>query len=96
MKKHSSLLCTLLAILLLASSVANVLLPSEHDCMHVGCQICQFISIMERLFGAILLLLITTSLCDALTINKYFVYYHCPKSGYPHETPIELRVKLSN
>lgn len=95
MKTKYAFLCTLLAMLILVSSAANVFLPSEHDCMNEGCQICQFISIMERLFETVLLLLLVAFLYAALVSIGYLLH-HYEIAGDSHATPVALHVKLSN
>lgn len=96
MKTKYSFLCAFLAVLILVSSAVNIFLPSEHNCIHEGCQLCQFISLMERLFKTILLFLISSFLYCVLHAGFGYLLYSSTKTGCLHKTPVNLHVKLSN
>ena len=96
MKRFSAVLCVLLAMLLLLSAMTNALLPAGHDCMHEGCTVCYFLNAVKQILSILILAITAMNLNGHLNGKSMASAGHENCSASLPQTPVDLKVKLSN
>ncbi len=98
MKKRNRIIALLLAVIVLfvmAFSLAVVAAEADHECCGEDCPICEIIAICENNIKGLSLILVFVSLMVALALLGAFIR-ETRKFRYQSQTPVSLKVKLTN
>ena len=96
MKRLQRILSVLIAVFVLIASLSGVFLSFDHECPHQGCTVCALVSSLEHLLATLGLWHIWRSAFSIHhAINTRDGLHRAPTPrGY--DTPVALKVKLSN
>ncbi len=98
MKKRNRIIALLLAVIFLfimAFSLVIVAAEADHECCGEDCPICEIIAICENNIKGLSLILVFVSLMVALALLGAFIR-ETRKLRYQSQTPVSLKVKLTN
>lgn len=98
MKKRNRIIALLLAVIFLfimAFSLVIVAAEADHECCGEDCPICEIIAICENNIKGLSMILVFVSLMVALALLGAFIR-ETRKLRYQSQTPVSLKVKLTN
>ena len=97
-KKRNRIIALVLAAIVFftfAFSVCVIATEAGHDCHGENCPICEIIAICENNIKGLSLILVFVSLMVALALLGAFIR-ETRKLRYQSQTPVSLKVKLTN